>query len=89
MATDNFPDSSPSRQDPALNSFAITPSDSVVLPYITRAIYIGVGGDVSLILTKDNSAVLFKNVVAGSLLPLRVKQVMNTNTTATNIVGVY
>ena len=51
-------------------------------------IYIGVAGDVNLTLSKTGqSAVLFKNMLAGTIYPLSAKYIMSTNTTATNIVA--
>ena len=51
------------------------------------AIYIGVGGDVNLTLSAPGeSAVLFKNMLAGTIYPLSAKYVMATSTTASSIV---
>jgi len=68
---------------------AITPSDTVDLSRVTRGIYVGVSGDVAIIGEKDNAAVTFKNAAAGSILPVRAKRVMSTNTTATNLVSLF
>jgi len=75
--------------DPGQSSFAITPSDTNQLPFVTRAIYVGTGGNIAVQLLNDSSAVILMNAVAGSLLPFQVKQVMNTNTTASNLIGIY
>jgi hypothetical protein len=75
--------------DPGQNSFAITPSDSAQLPYVTRAIYVGTAGNIAVMLVNDSAPVTLMNAVAGSVLPFRVAQVMNTNTTASNLVGIY
>lgn len=69
--------------------YTITPSDSAGLSVVTRAIYIGGSGNISLILAYDSAPVTLNGVVAGSILPLRVKRVMATNTTATNLVAIY
>jgi len=74
---------------PALKGFAVTKHDTNELPYVTRALFVGVGGDVSVILRDDETAVLLKNVPSGAMLPLRVKQVKSTDTTATNMIGLY
>lgn len=67
---------------------AVTPSDSTNLSYDTRAIYVGTGGNVVAVFT-DNTAITFSNVPAGTILPIVVKRVNSTNTTASNIVALY
>lgn len=71
----------------ATSAVAITPHDTNDLTDITRGLFVGTGGNVSLILADDSVAVLFKNVPAGVVLPLRVKRVRATNTTATDLVA--
>tara|TARA_R100000152_G_C6691912_1_gene123319 strand:+ start:200 stop:463 length:264 start_codon:yes stop_codon:yes gene_type:complete len=51
------------------------------------AIYVGVGGNVNLKLSKDTTAVLFKNMIAGTIYPLSAKNILSTSTTATDIVA--
>ena len=71
---------------PARDGFAITPNDATDLPDVTRALY--VGGPGHLVLTLQAGATLtLSNVPSGSLLPLRVKRILATGTTATAIVG--
>ena len=50
------------------------------------AIYIGVGGHVNLRLSSDTTAVLFKNMIAGTIYPLSATLILSTSTTATDIV---
>lgn len=80
---------------PARFAAAITPSDTVA-PAIgpagvyPKALYVGVSGDVTVIPCGDPSAsptpILFKACPVG-FLPVQVRMVMATGTTATNIVG--
>lgn len=78
----------PTRQDsPALSAFAITPSDSVTLTTLTRAIYVGGSGNLVVVMRNDSAAVTLKLVPAGSILPIRVKQVLSTGTTCSDLVG--
>ena len=80
--------------DYAQNVFAITPSDTVVFTtfpnangqVITKALYVGSGGDVA-ITTQGGGTVTLKNVPSGALLPISVTQIRSTNTTASNIMG--
>ena len=73
---------------PADNAFAITPHDSNELAYTTRGLYVGVQGDVKVQMISGDT-VTFVELAAGVIHPLRVKQVFNTGTAATNLVGVY
>lgn len=89
MAVDPYRAAPRSIANPAEKAFAITPTDDVLLEDYPRGLWVGGAGDISLKLIGDDTAVTFAGVVAGSLLPLRVKEVRATGTTATNIVGVY
>jgi hypothetical protein len=61
----------------------------------TRGLYVGGTGNVAVIMAADNTsggagtAVTFSGVAAGTVLPIRVRRVMSTNTTATGIVALY
>lgn len=72
----------------AVECFAITKHDSTNFDYIVRGIYVGGAGDV-VVVTPFSSAVTFVGVPAGSVLPVRAIRVNSTNTTATNMVGMY
>ena len=74
--------------DPAENGFVVVPSDSSNLAHITRGLWVGFAGHVNVELT-DNVTVVFRNIQAGTLLPLQVRKVLSTSTTASGIVGVY
>lgn len=71
---------------------AITASDSTILS--PCFVYVGVGGDVAVVAEGDATgpagvnAITLKNVPSGTLLPIRVTQVMSTNTTALSLVSV-
>lgn len=75
-----------SPDSPARRLEAVTPHDVNELGYVTRGLYVGTAGDISVVDFVGNT-VLLKNVPAGSLLPICIKQVRNTNTTAANLVG--
>lgn len=66
-------------------SFAITPDDGA--SFVSRGIYIGTGGDVALQLHKDSAPVVWRNVPAGTFLPVVVRAVYATGTTASDIIG--
>lgn len=75
-------------EGPADNFAAITKSDSVDLAIMTRAVYVGTGGDV-VALDRDGTVVTFKNVPSGSILPIRATRINSTNTTAADLVGMW
>lgn len=70
---------------------AITPSDSVDATHQSLgnplALYVGGAGVVACVL--EDATVVNMTAVAGGILPVRVKRVNSTNTTATLIVGLY
>lgn len=67
---------------------AVTPHNSTNLPAGVRGVYVGTGGNMVAVDLDDN-AVTFSNIVGGTLLPLQVKRVNSTNTTASDIVALY
>lgn len=76
----------PGLESPAEYAFAITPHDDNDLANATRGIYVGVAGDLEVIMAKDSAAVVFENVPVG-IWQLRIKRVLDTNTTAGSLVG--
>lgn len=69
-------------------ALAVTPSDAATFP-TTRALYVGgQGGDLTVQMAEGNN-VLFGAVPAGMVLPIGVTMVLNTGTTATEIMRLY
>jgi len=89
-ATDRFEQYSGSMaavsDGPYSDAQTVTPHDTNELTYVSRALYIGVVGDVTLV-TLKGTTVLFKAVPAGSVIRIRAKQVKATGTTATQILA--
>jgi hypothetical protein len=75
--------------DPGVSFAEITPSDSVDLEQPARALYIGSTGNLRVIGVNDDNAVTFTSVPAGIFVPLVVRRVLSSGTTATNIVGIW
>lgn len=71
---------------PASHAFAVTPSNADLLTEATRALYVGGGGNLALVML-SGAEISLLSVAAGSILPLRVRQVKATGTTATALVG--
>ena len=67
---------------------AVTPSDSTDLTTLARAIYVGGAGNVAAV-QHDGTAVTFTGVPAGTVLPIAVRRINATNTTATAIVALH
>jgi hypothetical protein len=67
---------------------AVTPSDSADLANVTRAVYVGGAGDLTVI-NAAGTTVTFKAVPVGTLLPIRVGRIKATLTTATNLVALW
>ncbi len=84
MAVD-YSDRLPETLYPAAKAVAVTPHDSTNLSDTTRALWVGVSGDVSVEMSESGSAIVHKNVQG--LLPVRVTRVNATGTTATDIVA--
>jgi hypothetical protein len=72
--------------EPATDGVLVTPSDSTELTFITRALYIGGAGDLNVIM-KSGNTIKYSAVPAGTVLPIRVKQVLSTGTGASLIVA--
>lgn len=72
---------------PAAKAVAVTPAD-VDLAQRTRAIYTGTTGDLVVKMADGDNSVIFRSVAAGSILPIRVTQIMAA-TTATDIVALF
>lgn len=68
---------------PASGAFSITPADSD-LGTPARALWVGTAGDLRVTLIQGGDVVLKG---AFGLVPVSVKRVWSTNTTAANIVG--
>ena len=66
---------------------AVTPSDSVDLPQFS-VIYVGGAGNVK-VTTAQGTAVTFTGVNAGTVIPVRVRRVWSTGTTATTMTAVF
>jgi len=86
MATPNF--SVENNPNPAGYAATVTPSDAVNLTQNARALYVGVGGNITVNLLDDTS-VVFANVPTGSILPVRAKRVLATGTTASSLIALY
>ena len=94
MGVDDFADSdlSPGKlgaiDGPAKHAFAVTPHDTNELAHYTRALYVGLDADVTVVMV-GGETVQFKAVKAGTVLPIRVKIVTTATTASAYILGLW
>lgn len=72
---------------PAQNCFAVTPHDVSALPFVTKSIYIGFGGDLALLPLRGETVVIFRNLPDGMMLDVRARAILASGTTASAIIG--
>ena len=85
---DRYEDHASSLVSPATGGGAVTPSNTADLAQTSRALYVGQGGDLSLVLASGSSVTL-QAVPTGALLPLRTRPVLATGTTASGVVALW
>ncbi|WIY51555.1 hypothetical protein O9Z70_08630 [Devosia sp. YIM 151766] len=83
--SDYFENTHSGLTSPASRAIAIAPDDNADLSLTTRAIYIGGGGDLTVTM-RDGGQATFTGLAAGTLLPIRVRRVLEAST-ATQLVG--
>ena len=72
---------------PSYRVFPCVPSDSVNFTAEVRQLYIGSGGNLTVV-NQDNSTATFVGLLAGSFVgPFFIKRVNATGTTCTNILA--
>jgi len=86
MQQDKF-SSTDSVTSPARDCFAIVPDDANELARIPKAIYVGSGGDVTLLAADNADDVIFRNVPSGTTLDVRASAIRSSGTTAADLVG--
>ena len=71
----------------ARGSVSVTPSDTDNLPHVSRALQLGTGGNIKMTFA-DGTVDTWYNVQAG-IVPVQVRRVWATDTTASQISSVY
>ena len=88
--SDRFRDYADSAGAPAYRAAAVTPNDTADLAETPKAIYVGTGGDVTLVAVgapAGAAGVVFRNLPSGALLPVRARRIAATGTTAADFVA--
>ena len=73
----------------ATDAVVVSPNNGADLGRTLALIFVGVSGDVKVDCSGSGDAIVFKNVPAGSILPVKVDRVYSTGTSATNMVALY
>ena len=82
-----FTGQSPNPDTTAIDLFPIVASDAANLAYLTRRLYVGTAGTVTVVTTNEIT-VTFIGLAAGSMIgDFNIYKVKATGTTATGIVG--
>ncbi|WP_298259254.1 hypothetical protein [uncultured Litoreibacter sp.] len=85
---DNFSAFPTTPISPARSASTVVPSDGSDLPHISRALYVGQTGALSVEMA-DGDIVTFEGVPAGSMLPIRATKVRDSDTTAAAIISLW
>ncbi|MBV1867637.1 MAG: hypothetical protein KUG69_06995 [Marinosulfonomonas sp.] len=85
---DQFRDFPVTLTSPATNAMEAIPSDLDPLELVTRALYVGQTGNISVEM-QSGQIVDFQNVQGGSILAIRTLKVRATGTTATGIIAMW
>ncbi|MEN1729402.1 MAG: hypothetical protein AAGJ52_13280 [Pseudomonadota bacterium] len=86
MILDLFKGVTAGLESPAETLEEISPNDASDLAHVTRALYIGTGGNLR-VTAKGGATVTIPNLPSGSVLPIRVSRVHETATTASGLIG--
>ena len=86
MSTTPFSTHARSALGPLTRARIITPTDAASLPFATRAILVGQGGDLA-VRTVDGDALTLPALRAGVLYPLALDRIEATGTTAQAVVA--
>ena len=86
--SDQFEGYSPGLNAPAFGAFQITPDDATPLLHVTRAVYVGGEGNLTITMA-HGQVVTLTAVQPGMMYPIRCTFVHQTGTTASGIVGLY
>jgi hypothetical protein len=67
----------------------ITPANDTDLANVTRAVYVGTGGDLEVVMAGGGNTVVIPGVPSGALLPISVSRIRAASTTAEGIVAFW
>ncbi|MFC0634878.1 spike base protein, RCAP_Rcc01079 family [Brevundimonas balnearis] len=87
---DIYASRAPSPEGPARRASALTPSDTADLPEVAKALFLGQGGDLTIIPAGQagDTPVSFAAHPSG-YVPIQTRRVLQTGTTAGQIVALF
>lgn len=85
---DKFSDFPTNLTAPGRDAAPVSPDDLSDLPVLPRALYVGQGGTIAARMAGGQD-VVFQGVQGGTILPVRVRRVLATGTTATSILALW
>jgi len=88
MIEDTFRKHNRNLVSPPEHGQMVVPDDAAPLVHVSRALFVGEAGTLAVRL-QDGTALVFANLPAGALLPIRVSHVLATGTDATGIVALW
>jgi len=88
MSTDKFSRHERRLDSPGFDAEEVNPGVQEELTVPSRGIYVGGTGDLEVQMYSGNQ-VSFLGIQGGTLLPIRVKKVLSSGTTATGIVSLF
>ena len=77
---------------PASKSKNVTPSDSTNFDFVTKGLYVGSAGNISVEMVHSGNSTkttVFTGVLGGTILPIQITRVNSTSTTASSMVALY
>lgn len=77
----------PSAPGDATHAVTVVPSDTTIFSPPLSQLYVGVAGDLSILMMGDTVPVLLKAAPLGMLSGMLIQKVMTTGTAATTMVG--
>lgn len=86
--TDAHAHRTPSAAAPARRAAAVTPNDAADLPQVAKALYLGGGGDLAIVPADGPGTVVLKDHAPG-YVPIQVRRVLATATTAADVVALF
>lgn len=88
MIEDLFRTHNRSLVSPPEHGQMVAPDDAAPLAHVSRALFVGEAGTLAVRLA-DGTDLVFANLPAGALLPIRVSHVLATGTSAAGVVALW
>jgi hypothetical protein len=84
---DRFDNQIDTLSQPARHAFTITPHATAEIDPLPKAVYVGTGGDITLRAADSSADIVFKNVMSGQILDIRIRYIRATGTSSADLVG--